>query len=75
MGKHGGKGERRSAAGRRKEDARRMKLISKNEVISDVVRVASTTRIFHCIAVARRRYFNFTKDGLIEKTKAEGISS
>lgn len=35
---HRGKGTRRSVAGRRKEDARWMKLISKNEVISDVVR-------------------------------------
>jgi len=34
MGKHRGKGVRRSAAERRKEDARWMKLISKDEVIS-----------------------------------------
>lgn len=58
---HGGKGTRRSAAGRRKEDARWMKLISKNEVISDAVRSSLLhPREFHgCIA--RRRYFNFIK--------------
>jgi len=72
MGKHSGKGARRSAARRRKEDARWMKLISKNEVISDVVRIAPTARVSRCrreflvaasfcIAVARRRYFNFIK--------------
>lgn len=46
MGKHRGKETRRSATGRRKEDARWMKLISKNEVISDVVRIAPLPRAF-----------------------------
>lgn len=51
MGKHRVKGARGSAAGRRKEDARWMKLISKNEVISDVVRIAPTLA---ALPVARR---------------------
>lgn len=46
MRKHRGKGTRRNAAGRRKEDARWMKLISKNEVISDVVRIVLLQREF-----------------------------
>lgn len=62
MGKHRGKGARGSAAGRRKEDARWMKLISKNEVISDVVRIAPTARVSRCIAGCETcRYFNFIK--------------